>query len=292
MRHWGVYIALIWGIFSSAAVFAQQEGRVVIGRDVGQREGIRLSGRITDQLTGEPLVGATVRVIELEESTQITNLNGNFELVLSRAEYLLEVRYVGYETILYPFTAVGDGRISLRMQQEDFQLDDVVIFGRDPEKNIRSTSLGAVTLSTSNLKELPPFLGEVDIIRSMATLPGVSQVGEAAAGLNVRGGGADQNLFLFAGAPIYNPTHLFGLFTAFNPDIITDFTLFKAVVPAQYGGRGASILAVTPKTGSLDSYGGSLMLSTISGKATLNGPVVKDKVSFQLGARAHTSTGS
>ena len=196
-------LPLILFLLTHVAFTQTQPKREVVGRDIGQLKNIKISGRIMDEITGEALVGATVTVPELNV-TRITDSNGGFELVLDRAEYILEFRYVGYETIKYPIVAVGDGRISIRMLQEDFQLDDVVIFGRDPEKNIRSTDMGAITLSMNSIKELPPFLGEVDIIRSMATLPGVSQVGEAAAGLNVRGGGADQNLIQF------------GIFTTFK----------------------------------------------------------------------------
>ncbi|MDF2158818.1 TonB-dependent receptor [Algoriphagus sp. CAU 1675] len=273
---------LIWG--QTAFSQTQTVKREVVGRDIGQLKGIRISGRIIDEITGEALVGATVTVPEINV-TRVTDTNGAFELILDRAEYNLQFRYVGYEYIEYPITAVGDGRLSIRMIQEDFELDDVVIFGRDPEKNIRSTEMGAITLSMNTMRELPPFLGEVDIIRSMATLPGVSQVGEASAGLNVRGGGADQNLIQFAGAPIYNPTHLFGLFTSFNADIVNDVTLYKSVIPARYGGRGSSILDILPKTGSLDKWGGDLMLSNNSGKIGFNGPLVKDKVSVRGGFR-------
>jgi len=258
--------------------------REVIGRDVGQLKGIKISGRIIDEITGEGLVGATITVPELN-LTRVTDPNGGFELTLDRAEYNLQFRYVGYETIEYPITAVGDGRISIRMIQEDFQLDDVVIFGRDPEKNIRSTDIGAVTLSMNTIKELPPFLGEVDIVRSLATLPGVSQVGEASSGLNVRGGGVDQNLIQFGGAPIYNPSHMFGLFTAFNAEMVNDVTLYKAVVPARYGGRSSSILDILPKAGSVDKWGADLMVSNYSGKVSVNGPLIKDKVSILGGFR-------
>lgn len=258
--------------------------REVIGRDIGQLKGIRIGVRITDEITGEAMVGATVTVPELGIN-RITDANGSIELTLERAEYNLQFRFVGYETIDYPITAVGDGRIAIRMIQEDFQLDDVVIFGSDPEKNIRSTDMGAIKLSMNSIKELPPFLGEVDIIRSMATLPGVSQVGEAAAGLNVRGGGADQNLIQFAGAPIYNPTHLFGLFTSFNADVVNDVTLYKSVIPSRFGGRGSSILDILPKTGSVTDWGGDLMVSNVSGKVGINGPIVKDKVSMKAGFR-------
>ncbi|MDO9552067.1 TonB-dependent receptor [Rhodonellum sp.] len=277
-----ILLLLLFGFILSGTVFAQQKN--IIGRDIGELKGIKISGRVTDQITGEALVGASVTVKELNK-TEITNTNGNFLLELDRAEYNLEVRYVGYETVKYPFVAVGEGRISIRMIQEDFELDDVVIFGSDPEKNIRSTEMGAITLNMNTIRELPPFLGEVDIIRSMATLPGVSQVGEASAGLNVRGGGSDQNLILFAGAPIYNPTHLFGLFTAFNPDIVNDVTLYKAVIPAEFGGRGSSILDIVPKSGSLTKWGGDLMAGNFSGKLSLNGPIVKDRISAQVGLR-------
>jgi hypothetical protein len=266
----------------SGELFAQQKN--VVGRDIGQLKDIKISGRLIDQITGEPLVGATVTVKELNK-TEVTNANGNFNLVLDRADYILEIRYVGYETVVYPFVAVGEGRINLTMIQEDFTLDDVVIYGRDPEKNIRSTDMGAISVSMNTLKELPPFLGEVDIIRSLATLPGVSQVGEASSGINVRGGGADQNLILFAGAPIYNPSHLFGLFTAFNPDVVNDFVLYKAIIPTKFGGRGSSILDIAPKSGSLNEYGGDMMVGTVSGKLSLNGPIIKDKVSAKIGFR-------
>ncbi len=276
-------ILIVFILFSiSQEVAAQQKN--VVGRDIGELKNIRITGRVIDQITGEALVGASVTVRELEK-TEITNTNGNFGLTLDRAEYVLEFRYVGYEPVIYPAVVVGEGRINITMIQEDFTLDDVVIYGRDPEKNIRSTEMGAISVSMNTLKELPPFLGEVDIIRSIATLPGVSQVGEASSGLNVRGGGADQNLILFAGAPVYNPSHLFGLFTAFNPDVVNDFTLYKAIIPSRFGGRGSSILDITPKSGSLTNWGGDVMVGTVSGKATFNGPIVKDAISAQVGFR-------
>ncbi|MDN3204942.1 TonB-dependent receptor [Algoriphagus sediminis] len=271
-------------LLSHLALAQTEVKREVIGRDIGQLNGIRISARVIDEITGEALVGATVSLPETGE-VFVSDNNGTFDLVLERAEYNLVFRYVGYEEVQYPITAVGDGRILIRMIQEDFELEDVVIFGRDPDKNIRSTDMGAVTLSMNTLKELPPFLGEVDIIQSMATLPGVTQVGEASAGLNVRGGGADQNLIQFAGAPVYNPTHLFGLFTSFNPDMVNQVTLYKSVIPSRFGGRASSILDITPKAGSVDKWGGDLMLSNYSGKLSVNGPLVKDKVSIRGGIR-------
>ena len=283
MKNLLLFTFLLFGYFAASAQ-TDAIKREVVGRDIGQLKGIKISGRIIDEITGQALVGATVRIPEIN-LTRITDNNGSFELVVDRAEYTLEFRYVGYETKIYPITAVGDGRLSIRMLQEDFTLDDVVIYGSDPEKNIRSTNMGAVTLSVNTMREMPPFLGEVDIVRSLATLPGVSQVGEASSGLNVRGGGVDQNLIQFAGAPIYNPSHMFGLFTAFNPDMVNDVTLYKAVVPARFGGRSSAILDILPKAGSVDKWGGEVMLSNFSGKVSLNGPLIKDKVSILGGFR-------
>lgn len=133
-----------------------QDKREVIGRDIGSLKNLNISGRIIDEITGDALVGATVTVRELNK-TEVTGTNGTFSFVLDRAEYILEFRYVGYETIIYPIVAVGDGRINITMIQEDFTLDDVVIFGRDPEKNIRSTEMGAISISMNQLKELPRF---------------------------------------------------------------------------------------------------------------------------------------
>jgi hypothetical protein len=261
-------LLLVFFLLLSQLGIAQTEvKREVIGRDIGQLKGIQISGRIIDEITGEALAGATVTVPELNVN-RITDNNGAFQLTLDRAEYNLQFRYVGYETVDYPITAVGDGRISIKMIQEDFQLEDVVIYGSDPDKNIRSTDMGAITMSMNTMRELPPFLGEVDIIRSLATLPGVSQVGEAAAGLNVRGGGADQNLIQFAGAPIYNPTHLFGLFTSFNADAVNGVTLYKSVIPARFGGRGSyinwflgSLSNPDLKNSSANFYDGNLVIS-------------------------------
>lgn len=283
MKNLLLFTFLLFGYFAASAQ-TDAIKREVVGRDIGQLKGIKISGRIIDEITGQAMVGATVRIPELD-LTRITDNNGSFELVVDRAEYTLEFRYVGYETKIYPITAVGDGRLSIRMLQEDFTLDDVVIYGSDPEKNIRSTNMGAVTLSVNTMREMPPFLGEVDIVRSLATLPGVSQVGEASSGLNVRGGGVDQNLIQFAGAPIYNPSHMFGLFTAFNPDMVNDVTLYKAVVPARFGGRSSAILDILPKAGSVDKWGGEVMLSNFSGKVSLNGPLIKEKVSILGGVR-------
>lgn len=278
------FLPLLFLLFAQFAFGQTEVKREVVGRDIGQLKGIKISARVIDEITGEGLVGATLTIPETKE-VFVSDNNGGFDLTLERAEYTLLFRFVGYETVPYPITAVGEGRILIKMIQEDFQLEDVVIYGRDPEKNIRSTDMGAITLSVNTLKELPPFLGEVDIIRSMATLPGVSQVGEASAGLNVRGGGADQNLIQFAGAPIYNPTHLFGLFTSFNPDLVNEFTLYKSVIPARFGGRGSSILDISPKAGSIEKWGGDLTLSNYSGKVSINGPLVKDKISIRGGIR-------
>lgn len=257
---------------------------VIVGKESGELRDFKVTVRVIDDITGESLIGATV-IIPESNLQGITNENGNIYFTLIRADYPIQVRYVGYEPLNFKFRVINDGRLLIRMREVNLELDNIVIYGRDPEQNIKSTDMGAATLSISSLKEMPAFMGEIDIIKSMATLPGVSQVGEAAAGFNVRGGGQDQNLILYAGAPIYNPSHLFGVFTAFNADAISNVVLNKSVVPAKFGGRGSSIMEITTRGGNLNKWNTDLMLSTFSAKASFDGPIVKDRVSALIAAR-------
>ncbi len=267
-----------------ALLVSQQMERISIGRDLGQVKDIEIRIRVVDEITAESLVGANVSIEELN-LTESTNLNGTALFILNRSEYTVKISYLGYGSITVPITAIGDGRLTVKMLEEGIELDNITIYGRDPDRNIRSTEMGAVTISMAAIKELPPFMGEIDIIKAMATLPGVSQVGEASAGFNVRGGGPDQNLIMFAGAPIYNPSHLFGLFTAFNPSSIRNVTLYKAVIPAKFGGRGSSILDIAAKKGNFAGWSGDGILGTFSSNINLEGPIVKDKLSVYMGAR-------
>ncbi|MCK5367896.1 MAG: TonB-dependent receptor plug domain-containing protein, partial [Cyclobacteriaceae bacterium] len=146
--------------------------------------------------------------------------------------------------------------------------------------------MGFDKLDAQSMKNVPPILGEVDVLRVALTLPGVQSVGEGANGINVRGGTADQNLMLFNGATIYNPTHLFGFFSSFNPDVIRSVELHKGGIPAQYGGRISSVFEVQTKEGNNKKFVGSGGISPVTARLTFEGPIVKDKASYIIGARS------
>ncbi len=152
--------------------------------------------------------------------------------------------------------------------------------------NIRSSQLGVQKIDIRTIRQVPVVFGEADVLRVVMAMPGVKTVGEASTGLNVRGGSADQNLILFNDATIYNPAHFFGMFSAFNPDIIKDVTLYKSSMPARYGGKLSSVLEITSREGNRKKFSGSAGIGLLTSRITLEGPIKKDRSSFIVGARS------
>jgi hypothetical protein len=174
---------------------------------------------------------------------------------------------------------------SIKLNTQGVQTDEVVVLGKQPDQNVKSTETGVNRLDMKQVKLVPALLGEVDVIRSIQLLPGVSTVGEGATGFNVRGGGVDQNLILMDEAPVYNSSHLFGLFSVFNPDAVKDLKLVKGGIPAAYGGRLSSLLDIRMKDGNSQKLGVSGGLGLISSRLAVEAPIVKDKGSFILAGR-------
>ena len=167
---------------------------------------------------------------------------------------------------------------------DDQELDEIVVVGGRPSA-VRSTIMGSEKFKPQLLKNIPSAFGESDIMKIALTLPGVTSVGEASSGINVRGGATDQNLILFNGGTVYNPSHLFGLFTSFNSDMVEDVELFKASIPAQYGGRISSVMTVTSKEANMQKFTGSASIGVLTSKANMEIPVVKDHVALLLNGR-------
>ena len=151
--------------------------------------------------------------------------------------------------------------------------------------NVKSTTMGVQTIDIKTIKQVPVLFGEADVLRVVMATPGVKTVGEASTGLNVRGGSTDQNLILFNDATIYNPAHFFGMFSSFNPDLVKEVNLYKSSVPPRYGGRLSSVLDIEGREGNKKNYTGSAGVGLLTGRVTLEGPIVKDKSSFLVGAR-------
>ena len=245
---------------------------------------VSVSGYLRDTATGEALIGATISVPDLGLGTTADE-HGFYALMLPPGTYTLVYSYLGYMLQKVPLTLVASVTQSVRLVRQGVQTDEVVVTARQPDQNVQRVETGVSSLDAKTIKLLPALVGEVDVVRSLLLLPGVSTVGEGAPGFNVRGGGIDQNLILLDEAPVYNASHLFGLFSSFNADAVQDLKLVRGGIPAQYGGRLSSLLDVRMKEGSMQRVGVSGAVGLVSSRLAVEGPLVKDKASFLVAGR-------
>lgn len=248
------------------------------------QEKVTISGYINDAANGESLIGATVYVQETQSGT-VTNVYGFYSITLEPGEYTVEYRFLGYETVVRQVNLLANQRIDLELSEGGVQLTEVVVTGEPEDINVSGVQMSTQKLDIKTIQKLPSFLGEVDIIKSIQTLPGVSTVGEGASGFNVRGGSVGQSLVLLDEAPVYNSSHLLGFFSVFNPDAVKDVKLIKGGIPSRYGGRIASILDVRMKEGNSKKYTAQGGIGTIFSRLAVEGPIVKDKASFIIAGR-------
>lgn len=242
-----------------------------------------LTGFVRDIKNGEALPGASLYIDSVFTGV-ITDQFGYYSLTVKPGIHTMEVNSLGMKEALRHLIVYTDGKLNIEMKDEIPRLKNVIVIA-EKRSNIRSTQMGIERLSVKTIKDVPVVFGEADILRVVLTLPGVTSVGEASTGFNVRGGSADQNLILFDGATVYNPSHLLGFFSAFNPDVVKGVELYKSVIPVKYGGRLSSVLDVDTKDGNDKKISGSGGVGLLTSKFTLEGPLIKDKTSFILGAR-------
>ena len=255
-----------------------------IGSKTAAKKGnVILTGFVKDIKNGEPLPGASLFVDSIYTGV-ITDQFGYFSLTLPAGNHVLLVTSLGMKEGRRRLVVYSDGKINIDMQDDIPTLKNVIVTA-DRRSNVRSTQMGIERLSVKAIKEVPVIFGETDILRVVLTLPGVTSVGEASTGFNVRGGSADQNLILFDDATIYNPSHLFGFFSAFNPDVVKAVELYKSVVPVKYGGRLSSVLDVSTKDGNDKKISGNGGIGLLTSKFSIEGPLKKDKTSFILAGR-------
>ncbi|GIV36270.1 MAG: collagen-binding protein [Cyclobacteriaceae bacterium] len=249
-----------------------------------QPERATLSGYVRDASNGEALIGATVFVPASGAGT-VANAYGFYSLTLARGIYQVRFSFVGYTDVVCEVDLSRNTRLDIELTASSTQLDEVVISSKEEEAAIRSIQMSVNRLNAATIARMPAFLGEADIIKSIQQLPGVSTVGEGASGYNVRGGSVGQNLIVLDEAAVYNPSHLLGFFSVFNPDAIKDVQLYKGGIPARYGGRLASILDVRMKEGNSKQFEANGGIGTIFSRLTVEGPLVPGKASFILAAR-------
>jgi len=243
-----------------------------------------LSGYIKDADSGETLIGASVFIPSLSVGTT-SNEYGFYSITIPSGTYKVEYSYIGFDTRITEVALSGNLTKDVEMGEDIAQLTEIVVTSEAEDKNVSSTELSVNKLDIRTITKIPALLGEVDVIRSIQLLPGVSTVGEGATGFNVRGGGVDQNLVLLDEAPVYNSSHLFGFFSVFNPDAVKDVKLYKGGIPARYGGRLSSILDVRMKEGNNKKLAVSGGVGFIFSRLSIEAPIVKDKASFILAGR-------
>jgi hypothetical protein len=248
------------------------------------QEKFTLSGTVSDKKNNETLIGVSIAIKGVNAFTT-TNEYGFYSLTLPKGDYEINIRYVSYETITEKISLTQNVRKNYSLIEVGQVLEDVVISEKN-KTNTRKPEMSVNKLSISTIKQMPVVLGEVDIIKSILFLPGVTNAGEGQSGFNVRGGGADQNLILLDEATIFNSSHLFGFFSVFNPDAIKDLKLYKGGIPARFGGRASSVLDIYQKDGNSNSFHMNGGIGLISSRLLAEGPIVKDKGSFLIGGRA------
>ncbi len=244
---------------------------------------VTIAGNVIDVKTGEPIAGASV-YIEKPGIGVVTDQYGYYSISLPRGRYILNIQSIGMRDTRRRLAVYGEGKMNIELQGQVITLKKVIVSAQKLS-NVRSTQLGVQKIDIRTIKHVPVVFGEADLLKVILTFPGVKSVGESSTGLNVRGGSADQNLILFNDATIYNPSHFFGLFSVFNPEVVKDAQLYKSSIPARYGGRLSSVLDITGREGNKKDFTGSAGIGLLTSRLEVEGPLVKDKSSFIIGGR-------
>jgi hypothetical protein len=244
-----------------------------------------ISGYVKEAGSGEVLIGATVVDKDQPGIGMATNVYGYYSFDLPKGEYTLKASYVGYASTEIKVNLIEDQSINFNLEEETSSLEEVVVSAKRSDENVSSVKMSTEKLQIERIKSMPALFGEVDIVKSLQLLPGVSTAGEGTSGMFVRGGSSDQNLILLDEATVYNASHLLGFFSVFNPDAVKNVEIYKGGIPAKYGGRISSILDIQMREGNNQKFEASGGIGSISSRLTAEIPVVKDKSSLLLSGR-------
>jgi hypothetical protein len=243
-----------------------------------------ISGIIKDSETGETLIGASVQLSGANQIGTVSNAYGFYSLNVAKGVYKVIFSYVGYQTISQDIDVDGDKQINISLVSLN-QLSEVVVNAERKDENVVSAQMGVQKLNVKEINSIPVLFGERDILKTLQLLPGIKSAGEGNSGFYVRGGSTDQNLILLDEAPVYNASHLLGFFSTFNSDAIKDVTVYKGGMPAQYGGRLASVLDIKMNDGNKKDYTVEGGIGLIASRLKVEGPFKKDKSSFMISGR-------
>ncbi len=244
-----------------------------------------ITGNIREKRTGESLPGVIINIEEFKNSSIVTNSYGFYSITLQKGSYHLRFSCLGFRTEIINLSVDKNIELHIEMEEQAVQSKEVVISAEQKSQNVNSAQMGKISLNMERIKTLPSFLGEVDLLKTIQLMPGVKSTGDGNTGFYVRGGGPDQNLIMLDDAVIYNPSHLLGFFSVFNGDAVSAIDLYKGDMPAQYGGRLASVLDVSMKEGNSKRIQVDGGIGLIASRLTVQGPLKKDTTSFIISAR-------
>ena len=267
----------------SAVVTFQNKVYEIGESNAGRRGKVYVSGHVRDISSGEPLTGVSVYDDKTGAYT-VTDAAGFYRVALPVGDNILNLSGYSLDDMRLTLKVWDDGTLDVVMKEKVLALTGAVV-SADAVSHHRDAKMGIERVRMEVINKIPSAFGEGDIIKAVLTLPGVKSVGEASSGFNVRGGSTDQNLVLFNDGTIYNPTHLFGIFSAFNPEIISEVELYKSSIPAEFGGRISSVLDVRSREGNANKISGSAGIGLLTSRFQLEGPLVKGKTTFILGGR-------
>jgi len=245
---------------------------------------LAISGYVKDASSGEVLIGALVSVKSINYGTS-TNVYGYYSLSLPKGDYEVTYSYLGYTTINKKIELKENVRLDISLDISNTLVSEVKVTGTKNNENIENTEMSVAKLPIKTIRKIPMLMGEVDVIKSIQLLPGVSSGVEGSTGFYVRGGGVDQNLVLLDDAPVYNASHVAGFFSVFNGDAVKNITLYKGGIPAEYGGRLSSILDIRMNDGNMKNHKVTGGVGILSSRLTVEGPIIKDKCSFIISGR-------
>jgi CarboxypepD_reg-like domain/TonB dependent receptor/TonB-dependent Receptor Plug Domain len=244
-----------------------------------------INGTLKDATNGEDLIGASVVLKDKPSVGVTTNTYGFYSLTLPKGTYTVRIQYIGYTAIDEQITLDKDIKLNKELSPESSVLQEVVIKSEKENKNVSRNEMSVTKLDPKSVENVPVIFGEKDIIKTLQLTPGVKSAGDGNAGFYVRGGAVDQNLILLDEAPVYNASHLLGFFSVFNSDALKDVTLYKGSMPAEFGGRGSSVLDIKMKDGNNKKFNASGGIGVISSRLTIEAPLQKDEGSFIISAR-------
>ena len=263
----------------------KEEKLYTIGfKNANSKTTANIAGYVRNVKSGEGVIGASIYI-----ATPLIGVAsdqfGYFSITLPKGRHELIIKSLEMKSTKRQVLLYSDGKLDIELLEDVTPLKEVVVES-ERDAQVLGLQMGLEKLDIKTMKQIPVALGEVDIFKAILTLPGVQSVGEGTVGLNIRGGASNQNLILYNDATIFNPSHLFGFFSAFNPDILKNVELYKSGIPAEYGGRLSAVLDVNTREGNKRKFAGSGGISPVTGRFSLEGPIFKDKTSFLIAGRS------